>query len=374
MSLLVGIQIAVTVILVIGIRILSLQLRHIRSKNLGFETRQMLILKTLGTGLAENRAYESFKNLLLGLPEVKGVTKSIQIPGLGATMRAVYFNEVSEEEKRVLPFIYSGHDFAGTFDLEILEGRDISRLRTADVDWVYLVNEAAVQQFGLHPVLGREITTGDRELRKGPIVGIVKNFHYGPLHENIGPLIIGLWDVPMIYISVRLKTTDISATLTKIRSLWNQFEKHRPMDYDFLDEMIHKTYRFEASLARLVGLFTFLALLTASLGILGMAMFQAENRIREIGIRRILGASLFSNLKIFWKSFFKLGFFVCFFSWPAAHFLGSAWLQSFAYRIQIHIWDFVLPTLLVWGIVLLNSGFLAWKTVRIDPVDLIRYE
>ena len=296
---LVVLQMGITDILLINVMILFNQLKYIENKELGFKKNQIMLITAVGTRLADNRNYEAFKDRLMQYPEVMHITRNNQIPGQGATMRAVYFNAVSEEERKVVPFFYVGHDFATTYGLEIVQGRDISRKFVTDSNWVYLVNESVVEQFGLEPVIGREITTGDRELRPGPIVGVVKDFHHGSLHETIGPLIMGLWNVPLPHISVKIQPKSIPETIKQIEEIWNEFESHRKMEYSFLDDRLNALYASETRMGRVVALFTGMAMIIACLGLLGMSLHVTQRRMKEAGIRKVLGGSALSIVHTF---------------------------------------------------------------------------
>ncbi len=367
-------QMAITIILLIGILTISQQLNFIRNKKLGFDKEQIMLINLRGTALTNINTYESFKKRLEQLPDVKGVTKSIQMMGQGAAMRSVYFYGVTEDEKVALPYLTVGHDFASTYNLEIVAGRDISSEVASDTNHIYMVNEAAVKQFDLAPVLGRIITTGDAPKEPGPIVGIVKDFHYGPLHEPIGPLVIGLWNRPLVYISVNLETDAFMSTIGQIEKIWGEFESNRAMDFSFLQDQLNRVYQFETMLGKVDTVFTGLEILIACLGLFGMALYIAEQRTKEIGIRKVLGASIQNIIYSFSFDFIKLLLVANLLAWPIAYFTLREWLNDFAYRVELGIEVFLLAGVSVLVMTFLTVSYQLIKAALSNPVETLRYE
>jgi putative ABC transport system permease protein len=368
------VQMGIAVVLLVGILTISRQLDFIQNKKLGFEKNQMLLIKTPGTKLFNNQTYETFKQRLLLLPQVAGVTKNIQIPGEGAAIRLVHFNSVAAGEKLALPYLSVGHDFAATYGLELAAGRDISSAFASDTNSVYLVNETAAKQFNLNPAVGRQIATGDAGESPGPIVGVVKDFHYAPLHESIGPLVIGLFNVPLTNISVRLQTDRLATTVTEIQKIWREFEPDRAMEFAFLNDELEAVYRFENRLSKIAGIFAGLAIFVTGLGLFGMALYTAEQRIKEIGIRKVLGATSANVVALLSKDFVKIILLANALAWPVAWLAMRRWLQDFAYRVDIEWWIFALAGGLVFVIALLTAGAQALKAALANPVEALRYE
>ncbi len=371
---LVVVQMTITVTLLVGIATISKQLDFIRNRKLGFAREQVLLIRTLGTNLADGQTYRAFKKQLQQLPEIKGVTMNTGVMGRGAAMRSVYFNEITPDQKVAVPYLTVGHDFATTYGLEIVKGRDISELFASDTNYVYLVNETAVQQFDLNPVLGRRIASGDLGNERGEIIGIVKDFHYAPLHEPIGPLVIGLWNVPLGYVSVRVETGQLQTTIAAIEDIWKTFESNRVMDFSFLDDQLTATYRFEATLGRIVAAFAGLAMLIACLGLFGMALYAAEQRTKEIGIRKVLGASVARIMLSFTLDFVKLMVLANCIGWPIAFFLLRGWLNDFAYRTDVGFGVFLISGAAALLVALASVSYHAIKVGVSDPVKAIRYE
>ncbi|MGH7495968.1 MAG: ABC transporter permease [bacterium] len=368
-------QIAITIVLLVAIATISQQLQFVHDKNLGFQKEQMLLIKSAGTRLATERPnYETFKAQLLQTPVVAGVTRISAPMGQGFPIRSIYFREVVESQKVALPYIFAGHDFATVYGLELLEGRDFSKTFSTDTNFVYLVNESAVKQHDLDPALGRFMASGDRNPQRGQIIGVVKDFHFAPLHQKIEPLIIGLFNGPISYISVKLRSENLSHTIGEIEKLWAQFEPERPMEFSFLDNQLDQAYRFESQLGKIVSYFTALAIFIACLGLFGMASFAAEQRTKEIGIRKALGASVAGVIALLSRDFFKLVLFGFLLAAPLAYFAMQRWLSDFAYRIALGPGVFLLAGALSFAIAWLTVSYQSIKAALMNPVEALRYE
>lgn len=372
---LVVVQMAVTVMLLVAIATISQQLKFIHDKNLGFQKEQMLLLKSAGTKLATSPAsFETFKGQLLQTPNVRGVTRISAPMGKGFPIRSVFFKEISESEKVAVPFIFAGHDFATVYNLEMVAGRDFSKAFSTDTNFVYLVNESAAKQYDLNPAIGRVIASGDRNPQRGPIVGVVKDFHFAPLHQKIEPLVIGLFNGPLQYISVKLTSTELSQTVGQIEKLWAQIEPDRPLEFSFLDDQLDQVYRFEAQLGKIVSYFTALASFIAGLGLFGMASFAAEQRTKEIGIRKVLGASVSGVIALLSRDFARLVFWGFMIAAPPAYLAMNRWLNDFAYRIALGPGIFLFAGLAAFAIALLTVSYQSIKAALTNPIEALRYE
>jgi putative ABC transport system permease protein len=365
-------QMAMTVVLLIAIATISQQLHFIRDKNLGFQKEQMLLIRAPGARWAQ--LYDSFKDQLLQISEVKGVTRNSGIMGQGYPIRSIFFKEIVESNKIALPYIFAGHDFAKVYGLEMIEGRDFSKLFSTDTNFVYLVNESAVKKYELQPAVGKFIASGDLNPRRGQIIGVVKDFHFAPLHQQIEPLIIGLFSGPMQFISVRLTSDNLSQTIGRIEKIWAQFEPERAMEFSFLDDQLDQAYRFESQLGKIAAYFTGLAIFIACMGLFGLASFAAAQRTKEIGIRKTLGASVGGVILLLSKDFTKmvlLGFLI---AAPVAYFAINRWLDDFAYRIELGPGVFLLAGGLALSIAWLTVSYQSIKAALANPVEALRYE
>ncbi len=369
---LVVLQMAITIILLVAIATISQQMNFIRSKKLGFQKEQMLLIRAPGAKWVA--AYESFKQQLLQIPEVAGVTRNSAPIGEGFPIRSLFFKEIVESEKVALPYVFVGHDFATVYGLEFHEGRDFSKTFSTDTNFVYIVNEAAIKTYDLKPAIGRFIASGDRNPQRGQIVGVIKDFHFASLHRKIEPLVIGLFNGPMPYISVKLSAGNLSHTVSQIQKVWAQFESERAMEFSFLDDRLDQLYKFEAQLGKIVSYFAALAIFIGCLGLFGMASFAAEQRTKEIGIRKVLGASVPGVIALLSKDFTKLVLLGFVIAAPVAYMAMRRWLDDFAYRIELGAGVFLLAGAVALLIAWLTVSYQSIKAALANPVESLRYE
>ncbi|MEP1097548.1 MAG: ABC transporter permease [Cyclobacteriaceae bacterium] len=378
---LVMVQMSVTVILLFGILTISNQLDFMRTKKLGFEKEQIVLLDVAGTSLSEIRQnfkeeqYQKFKSRVLQIPEVKNVTKQSRMVGAGASLRSIFFNGISDNEKEAVQFLYVGHDFASTYDLTFVEGRDFSTEYSTDTVFMYIVNEAAVTAYELEDqTIGRRIASGDNVTFPGQIVGVVKDFHFAPLHEQIEPLVVGLSNFPMQFVSLKIDTEQLQETLAQINAIYKEIEPNRPMDYSFLDKRLDDIYQFEATLEKVIVYFTGLAIFISCLGLFGMALYMAEQKTKEIAIRKVLGASVNNVVVSFNVHFVKLVLIANLIALPIGYYLLNDWLNGFAYRTSPDIGMFALVCLITIIITLFTVSYQSLRAGLSNPVDSLSCE
>ena len=271
-------------------------------------------------------------------------------------------------------------EFISTYGLELIEGRDFSKDMMNDGEGELILNEAAMRHFGWSSCVGKEVVNiwpqGDKvEVQyRGEVVGVVKDFHYQSLHHQIGPLIITTVETWFEYFAIRIRSDDIAGTLGFLKTHWKEIAPNKPFDYFFLDDDYDKLYRTEEQIGTLFGLFSILAIFVACLGLFGLASFTAQLRIKEIGIRKVLGASVSNLVLMLSKEFAILVGIANLIAWPIAYYAMNRWLQDFAYRIDLNIWAFVLSGFLALFIALTTVSYQAWKVARTNPVDALRYE
>jgi len=213
----------------------------------------------------------------------------------------------------------------------------------------------------------------DTENSDGVIIGIIKDFHQSSLHKKIEPLVLKLaksWP----YVAVKINSENVSESIEFLKNKWKEFVPDRPFEYAFIDEKINSYYNSEQRTGTIFKYFTFLALFISCLGLFGLATFMGEQRIKEIGIRKVLGASVLGILLLLSREFTKWILMANIIAWPVAYFIVNKWLENFAYRMNIGIWIFLLSSILVLSIALLTIGYQAIKAAITNPVESIRYE
>ena len=261
-------------------------------------------------------------------------------------------------------------------------GRNFNKELSGDVDNAYILNEAAVAAFGWkspEDALDKEIETGYGV--KGMVIGVVNNFHYSGLQREIRPLVIGLcpgkgmdyFNTPG-FLTMTVNTAKLNNTVNLIRDKWQTFHPDVPFQYYFIDSIFDAFYRSENRTRKIFSIFTFLGLFIACLGLFGLASFTAEQRTKEIGIRKILGASISGIITTLSKEFLKWIVISYIIALPAGYFIMNQWLQNFAYRISPGIWLFFLAGVAALVIALITVSYQAVKAATANPIDSLKYE
>jgi ABC-type antimicrobial peptide transport system permease subunit len=362
-------QFTIAIVLIIGTIVTAKQLNFIRNKELGFN-RQHVISLPMNPALRES--YETFKNEALNHHSVTQVTSATGRPTQVGNINPVYWEGKGPEQYEVIKFIACDHDYIKTFEMEMAQGRDFSREYPTDKQ-NYIVNEEAVKLMDLEDPVGKLFSIWQNE---GQIIGVVKNFHSRPLHNVIEPLVITLaqqnWGPS--YVFLRIGPENISQTLDDLAKTWKKFAPNYPFDFLFLDEAFEQLYRTDQRTGTIFKYFAILAIFISCLGIFGLAAFTAEQRTKEIGIRKVLGASISGIVSLISKEFVLLLTLANVIAWPIAYFLMNRMLNNYAYRTSITVWIFFIAGALAYGIALLTVSFQAFKAARTDPARALRNE
>ena len=270
------------------------------------------------------------------------------------------------------------YNFINTLGLKIIKGRDFSRIFPSDLSKAFIINEEAAMEMGLKNPIGIRLKAGDKD---GFIIGVVKDAKFTSLKEPIKPIIYNLTNnfaddvmnlFGVIYISI--KPGEVSKTIKDIKSTWEKFNPGYPFEYNFLDETYNNLYQSEERLADIFGVFTSLALFVTFLGLFGLALFMTEQRTKEIGIRKVLGASIIDILSLLSSSFTKWLIIANILAWPVAWFAMTKWLQSYAYHIDISLLTFFIAGSITLIITLLTTSLITIKAAITNPVESLRYE
>ncbi len=370
-SVLVVSQFSISIILLVGTFIIYNQLEYIRNKKLGFDKEHIVVIERAG---AVEKSRQAFKHALLQNHQVLNVTVSNYLPGRGFNMTGFKGEGASSDELEVINLWQGDHDFARALQLEMTAGRFFSAEDSADSSIV--INESAAKMFGFEEPVGKHLmTTVKGEVEAYEVIGVVKDFHYESLHQKIRPMAIALLSEGRgNYISVRIGSENISKTLTFLEKTWQSFAPGQPFEYSFLDDDFDRLYRAEQRAGQIFTAFSVLAGFIACLGLFGLASFTAEQRTKEIGVRKVLGASLSSIITLLSKEFLKWVLIANIIAWPVSYYAMNRWLQNFAYRISIGPWVFLLAAFIALGIALLTVSFQSVRAALASPVDSLRYE
>jgi len=371
-TILVVFQFMISIALITGTIVVYQQLKYFQNKNLGFSKDQILIIHR-PQGLRNN--VDVFKESLLSFPSIKKVSASSAIMGMGFNNWGCHFEGSGENQWTTLNMFITDYDFLETFSMEMDSGRFFSKEYPTDSSGI-VINTPAAKLFETPGVLGKTVSYGGEDHFR--VIGIMKDFHYESLHQVIRPaaflLLPGIWGSGMNYISVKMTGDDPAITLKYIKDKWDEFSSGMPIEYTFFDEEYNKLYQNEIRTGKVLTLFSILAVLIASLGLLGLSSFITEQRTKEIGIRKIQGASTVKILNLLLREFIKWIFLSTIIAWPVAYFLMKNWLENFAYRIEFPWFSLVLSALVTLLIALFTISFQIIRAARANPAESLRYE
>lgn len=364
-------QFTLSIALIIGALLVSAQLDFLRSHKLGFAQERILVLRLKHQPMREQ--YESVKAELLRRPEVLRASAVSNVPGGRFNSNPIQWRP-AEEDAGVMQTRVD-HDFFATLDIPLAEGRAFQKESTTDADSAFILNETAAKLFDWDTAVGKRITWfDDDDTRRGTVIGVAKDFHFQSLHTRIQPLLISLTRRSFNYMLVKVGPNDLPGTLAHCEAVWKKFDPEFDFEYSFLDADFDRLYRAEGRVQTLFGYFTFLAVFIACLGLFGLASFTTQQRRKEIGVRKVLGASVAGVVGMLSKDFVKLVLLANVLAWPLAYFAMSRWLRDFAYRIDIGFGIFMFAGGLALLIALLTVSAQALKAALTNPVEALRYE
>ncbi len=377
---LVVVQFSLSVLLIICAMIMSGQLRHLKTQNPGFNEEQVVVIPTNARGEEGEQMLERYRQRLRGYSSIVGLTgnsngfnKERSWQSFGTKDGANWQVNIMRVDK----------DFVKTTGMEIVQGRDFSPEMTSDVTEAVLVNEALVAAFGWNDPArsGQKFSDfslgkwNDPVMKEPAIIGVVRDFNYASLHEKVKPLVLYLAPEKAIkYIFVRLASGDFASSLELLRNAWREAAQGKPFDYYFLDEDFDRQYRAEERWAQIVSYATLFAIVIACVGLFGLSALAVTKRTKEIGIRKVLGASVAGVVSLLAGDFLKLVALANIIAWPIAWYAMNQWLQNFAYRIDIGWWMFALAGGLALLIAFVTVSTQAIKAALANPIDSLRYE
>jgi len=362
-------QFSLSILLIICTVLVSSQVDFMRNRKLGLDKEQVVYLPIRSELV---RKYDPLKIELLKSAGVRNVAASSNIPSYGVILTLDYITWEGKDPKdpKVLNLTSTGYDFIETLNMEMIEGRSFSEEYPSDENAV-VINETAQKIIGMENPVGKRLMLGDTEL---PIIGIVKDYHFRSLHSEIEPLLLVNDPSLYRYILIKLDSGDIPSALANIDNTWKTFFPDTPFEYHFLDEAYDNLYRTEQRMGTLFNYFTGLAIFISCLGLFGLASFMAEKRTKEIGIRKILGASVSGVVILLNREFIKWILIANIIASPVAYYAMSKWLQGFAYRINMEVWIFALAALAALAIAVVTVSYQSVRAATANPADSLRYE
>jgi len=374
-KILVVVQFAISVILIVGTLVMSSQFTFMKNQYLGFSKNQKLILPLRG-GISITKNYDAVKDQFAKHTSISGATVSSSVPGRSLSSFSIGIVGEDDEKIQDMFHMYFDSNFIPDYDIEMIAGRAFQKEMSTDIRGAFLINEAAVEAFGWsnsEEALGKRLRTGFGG-RINPIIGVTKNFHYRGLQSEVEPLVMEFQPDVFRYITLSLDTANLKESLAFIESQWKNLFPGKPYESFFLDTDFDRQYRSDEQAGKILGIFTFLGLFIACLGLLGLASFTTESRTKEIGIRKVLGASVSGIVIMLSKQFAKWVLLANCLAWPVAYYIMGRWLKNFAFRTDIPILIFVLSGLLVLAVALLTVSFQSIRAATKNPADSLRYE
>lgn len=366
---LVVVQFSLSILLIIGTVVVYQQLTYMKSKRLGWDREHMVYIP-----LREDvrKVYDTLKIELVKDSHVMNVTATGQLPSnIGSNSAGADWDGKDPNFSMLIGFNSVDFDFIETLRIKMKEGRSFSKEYSSDLTTAFIVNEEVARLMGKESVVGERF---DFVGRKGTIVGVMENWHYQPIRNKIEPLALSLSERPTRVMLIRIPVGDVSESLDAIKAIWKRVIPTYPFEYYFLDENFDEMYRREESIGTVLKYFAALAVLVACLGLFGLASFTSEQRTKEVGIRKILGATVSNITVLLCREFFLLVFVSNVIAWPAAYFLMKNWLQSYAYRTSLSVLIFVAAMAITLMVAFLSVSFQAIRAATASPIDSLRYE
>lgn len=366
-------QFAISIILIVGTAVVYTQLDYMRNQTLGFKKDQMLVIDFRFDGAVQQKI-ETFKQQLGNHPKVQSVSASSSVPGEnnnGAFSEIE--NPAGDMQASNVNLFYVDHDFLNQYQMPLAAGRAFSRDFATDTA-ALIVNEALVRSYGYaspEDIIGKRFAQWGVE---GPIVGVVKDYHFRSLQQAIEPMTIRLEPTNARFLSLNIASDDMPRTVAALEQQWQTLAPQRPFNYFFLDEAFNQQYRAEVRFGELFIYFAGLAIFIACLGLLGLISYTIVQRTQEIGIRKVLGASESSIVRLLSKDFLALVLVAFVVAVPVAWYALDQWLADFAYRVAMPWWIFALAGLLATLIAMLTVSFQSVRAATANPVDSLRIE
>ena len=374
-SLLVIFQFSVSILLIVSTVVVYQQLDYIQGKDLGFSKDQVLIIED---AFATGNKLQSFKEQVTQLVQVEEATVSgfLPTPSYRSNSSFVKEGQMSQDKAINMQIWNVDHDYLATLDIELVAGRDFNKQFVAD-STALILNEAAVAILGISPEeslglrMSRDI--GDDNAQFLTVIGVVKDFHYESLRRNIGALCLKIGN-SRGSMAAKLNPGNFPATIASIENIWKTVAPGQPFNYRFMDDAFNATYEAEQNLGRIFMTFAILSIFIACLGLFGLAAFNAEKRTKEIGVRKVLGASVGQITLKLTKDFLKLVVVSVLIALPIGWFVMNKWLEDFSYRIEISAWVFIVTTLIAISIAILTVSYQSIKAALVNPIKSLRTE
>lgn len=374
-TVLVVVQFSISSALIVGTLFMQQQFRFMKGRDLGFDKAQKLVVPLRGA-ISVGAGYAGVKDAFRGGPGVKGVALSSTVPGRTVSNFAIEIVGQADNKNQSMFHLYFDDEFVPLYGISLAAGRAFQRELATDVGQTFLINEAAVKAFGWsrpEEALGKKLRTGNGG-RTLTIIGVTRDFHYRGLQSPVEPLAMEFGPGQFSYLTFEVEAAGVAAARAFVERKWKELFPGRPFESFFLDADFDRQYQADERVGRIFGVFMLLGLFVACLGLFGLASFTAESRTREVGVRKVLGASSGSIVALLSRQFAVWVLAADLIAWPAAYLFVDRWLRSFAYRTPIGAGTFLLSGSAVLAVALLTTSLQTVRAAAADPAVSLKYE
>lgn len=377
-KMLVVIQFFIAIVIIITTMAVSDQLSYLKKKDLGFDKENLVVMQLQDSAFRSK--VETFKAELLQNPNITGVTNSTGVPGNITWIQVINVEKDSQMVESSLILAQVDYDYVDALGMEIIKGRNFDINMSTDDTGAVIVNETAVKSLGWEDdPIGKRIDYGidldGTVARPMKVIGVVRDFHFRSLHNPVEPMMLFITPTPRFLVSARIKAGNVRGTLDFIEEKWNDFGAKRPFDFEFLDESMDGMYQAEEKISSILSIATLLTIFIALLGLLGLSSFMAERKAKQIGIRKIVGASVGSILKMMYREFALLIMIAFILAIPISWWRIDIWLKdNFIFYTDIHWYTFLFAGLAAFLIGLMTISYHIIKAASENPVNAIKYE
>ena len=378
---LVVVQFALSALLIVSTIVVYTQVRFLHNKDLGFNKEEIMFFPMQGDKMFKE--YEAFQNELERQPGVASASIGYGFPGDIFAGDEIIVPHDGQKETHGATHLMVDYDYARTLNLKLVAGRYFSKEISTDKNEAFIINETAVRELGFQTpekAIGQRLlwhpwdTKQADSMKDGRIIGVIKDFNYKSLYDKMEVAVMQIYPPAYWKVAVKIKSSDLQSSINQVKKVWAQFSPEYPIDFRFMDENFDKMYKSEVKLMSLVWMFTAIAIFVGCLGLFGLSTYAAERRTKEIGIRKVLGASVNGLVYLLSKDFLKLVLIALAIASPIAWYFMNQWLQDFAYRITINWWVFVIAAVIAVMIAVLTVSFQAIKAAFSNPIKALRSE
>lgn len=363
-------QFGISIALIASSIIVNRQMTYIKNKNLGLSKEQLMIIPLSDKEIKSK--IESLKQELLSNPNILSAGAVSDLPGEMTMVTTALYEGRNEQAYLTIPFLEVDKDFVKTFGVKLKEGYPLGDVSCPYVGTQYLLNESAVKKIGWVAPIGKKFSCYWG--KEGFVTGIIRDFHFKSLHEEIEPLFLYTRMDDYNYLAVKLNTTGISGSVNFVKQLWNKLAPNSPFEYFFYDNFYDQLYKKEALFGKIIFIFSMIAIFIACMGLFGLAAFFSEKRTKEIGIRKVNGATIIEIMTMLNMDFVKWVFVAFIIATPVAWYAMNKWLQAFAYKTELSWWIFGLSGMLALIIAIMTVSWQSWMAATKNPVEALRYE